>query len=116
MLKEECASYAGLGQGSYQRCSGEATRRKYEGTCISHTCADGYEGDVEWEHNGEKCSTSRGCGAYDGCGATRSYGNKHKGNQAAFVVTSGVTKKPVALVHYQVSIVICLISTDDKTM
>ena len=25
------------------------------------------------------------------CGATRSYGNKHKGNQAAFVVTSGVS-------------------------
>lgn len=65
--------------------------------------AEGYEGDVEWEHNGDKCSTSRGSGAYDGCGATRSYGNKHKGNQAAFVVTSGVSNKPVGLVHYQVS-------------
>ena len=61
---------------------------------------EGYEGDVEWDHIGEKCSTSKGSGAFDGCGATRSYGNKHKGKQSAFVVTSGVSKKPIALVHY----------------
>ena len=65
--------------------------------------AKGYKGDIKWEHNGKECSTSQGGGAFDGHGNKRSFRNRHTGSQSAFGVFSKLTKKPLTLVHYQVS-------------
>ena len=61
-----------------------------------------YRGDLEWEMNGKKHSTSAGDISHDGAGCTRSYNHRHKGRQSAFVVNSITTGKPLALVVSQV--------------
>lgn len=68
--------------------------------------AEEYEGDIQGEHKGEKCSTSQGGGAVDGTGCKRSYKNNLTGNQSAYCVTSEKTKKPLAIVHYQTSCIV----------
>ena len=65
---------------------------------------EGYKGDIKCNINGEDCSISNGGGGMDGHGNTRSYGGKgYKGSQAAVVVTSAVTKKPIMMAKSQVS-------------
>lgn len=66
---------------------------------------ESYRGDLEWEMNGQKHSTSVGDISHDGAGCTRSYNHRHKGRQSAFVVNSMNTGKPLALVVSQVSLV-----------
>ena len=65
--------------------------------------ADKYNGDIEWNKNGERHSTCAGNICTDGAGCTRVYNNRHRGRQSAAVANSCVTKKPLALVVSQVS-------------
>ena len=62
-----------------------------------------YQGDIEFEKDGEKRSVCVGEGSGDGGGCTRSFNHRHKGKQSLFVVNSKETKKPLAVVHSQVS-------------
>lgn len=68
--------------------------------------ADDYMGDVEWEEDGVTHSTSNGAVSMDGAGCTRSYNHRHKGKQSIAVANSSITKKPLALVHSQVRLII----------
>ena len=67
-----------------------------------------YQGDIEFEMDGEKRSVCVGEGSGDGGGCTRSFNHKHKGKQSLYVVNSKDTKKPLAMVHSQVSCCHCL--------
>jgi hypothetical protein len=68
--------------------------------------ADDYVGDVEWEQDGVTHSTSNGAVSMDGIGCTRSYNHRHKGKQSIAVANSSINKKPLALVHSQVRLII----------
>ena len=70
--------------------------------------AEKYRGDLVWEdENGVEHHTSTGDISFDGAGCTRSFNNRHRGKQTAFVVNSMTTKKPLALVVSQASILVC---------
>ena len=53
----------------------------------------GYKGVVEWCHDGKQLSTCVGNIAMDRTGYTRSYGNKHKGNEGSFAILSGLLRR-----------------------
>ena len=72
--------------------------------CAATRSLPNYHGDIVWEKDGEKHSTSCGDVSGDGAGATRFYGNKSRGRQSAYVANSRVTGKPLALVVSQVSV------------
>ena len=62
-----------------------------------------YRGDVQWSsQDGVAHLTSCGDISIDGGYATRSYNNHHRGKQAAVIVNSKATKKPLALAMSQV--------------
>ena len=62
------------------------------------------EAKLEWSSDGVTHSTSCGDVSWDGAGATRLFRHNHKGRQAAAVVNSKATKKPLALAVSQVSV------------
>jgi hypothetical protein len=69
---------------------------------------DGYKGDIKWKGpNGEEWSTARGPVDTDGAGDKRSYNNRHTGSQHCSIMNSGLSKKPIALAHTQISCVMC---------
>ena len=64
---------------------------------------EGYDGDLEWEEDGETHCTCVGTASGDGAGATRWYNHRPRGSNSAYICESAVTKKPLAMVHSQVS-------------
>jgi len=77
--------------------------------------AEGYEGDLKWkDKNGRTHSTCQSNTSQDGAGCKRSYGNKHNGKQAAFVVNSSVTRKPLFLKTSQTSCVRCTVALNKR--
>ena len=63
-----------------------------------------YRGDLVWvDENGDEHHTSTGDICFDGAGCTRSYNNRHRGKQTAFVACSMTTKKPLGLIVSQAS-------------
>jgi hypothetical protein len=65
--------------------------------------SEGYGGDVVWEKDGAVYSTSAGTHCADGAGCNRAYNNRVKSTQSCLVANSGITQKPIALIHSQVS-------------
>lgn len=69
---------------------------------------DNYAGDIVWtDEKGEEHNTSRAGVSFDGGGLTRAYNHRIKGAQAAFIVFSLITHRPIAIVHTQVSCILC---------
>lgn len=65
--------------------------------------SEGYGGDIVWEKDGAVYSTSAGTHCADGAGCNRAYNNRVKSTQSCLVANSGITQKPIALIHSQVS-------------
>ena len=63
-----------------------------------------YRGDIVWtDEDGIEHHTAQGAGSFDGAGLTRAYQHKIKGSQAALIVFSLITGKPLIVLHDQVS-------------
>ena len=64
----------------------------------------GYPGDIIWvDELNVTHRAARGPLCLDGAGLTRSYNHRMKGSQAALIVISLLTGKPLVLIHTQVS-------------
>ncbi|KAL3802218.1 hypothetical protein HJC23_001762 [Cyclotella cryptica] len=66
-----------------------------------------YAGDIVWEKDGEVHSTSNGVISADGAGCTRAFNHRIKGRQSVLIVNSHETKKPIGMVHSQISCAKC---------
>lgn len=63
-----------------------------------------YIGDILFtDSDGRSHSVAQGPGSIDGAGLTRAYQHRIKGTQAALIVFSSLTHKPLMFVHTQVS-------------
>lgn len=83
-----------------------STERLQQNFCehnVACRAQENYIGDIVWiDEYGVTHRVAQGPICFDGGGLTRAYGHKMKGGQAAFVVFSGLTGKPLLVVHYQV--------------
>lgn len=59
---------------------------------------DGYGGDIEWQFDGQMCSSCCGDVVIDGAGITRSFRNNYHGSTSAAVTISPLTGRPLDLV------------------
>ena len=87
----------------------ETAKARILENCREHNAltrsAKDYQGDIEFDKDGEKRSVCVSSGSADGGGCTRSYNHRHKGKQSLFIVNSKETGKPLTFVHSQVSCV-----------
>jgi hypothetical protein len=58
----------------------------------------GYGGDIEWEYQGQMCSSCCGDVAIDGAGITRSFRNNYRGSTSGAITVSPLTGRPIDLV------------------
>jgi len=64
-----------------------------------------YVGDLTFvDAEGHRHSIAQGAGSIDGAGLTRAYSHRIKGTQAALIIMSSLTHKPLMFVHTQVSV------------